>query len=135
MERRRKSGNAVALGFAVAALLSALPARSQTISEFPLPNPSSGPRSIVFGSDGNLWFTESSAGAIGRSTPEGAVTEFPLPSSDSQPWRIAAGPDGALWFTELLGNRIGRITVDGAIEEFEIPTPKSLPFGIAAGPD
>jgi virginiamycin B lyase len=110
-------------------------AAAQTIDEFPLSSASSSPRSIVEGPDGNLWFTESASGAIGRVTPEGVVTEYPLPDRSAEPWRITRGPDGALWFTELLGNKIGHITTAGAIEEFEVPTPNGLPMGIAAGPD
>src|ERR1041385_5171890 len=124
MQIIRNSGSRSILALAVAAALFPAAARSQTIEEFPLPSPSSTPRFLVAGPDGNLWFTESDGNAIGRITPAGTLAEFPLPNAGSEPWRIAAGPDGALWFTELLGNRIGRITVVGLIEEFEVPTPK-----------
>ena len=33
------------------------------------------PQSIAYGSDGNMWFTESPGGAIGRITPRGRITE------------------------------------------------------------
>jgi len=135
MRKRSKSGKISVLVAAGALLASSMLVRAQTIDEFPLDNAASSPRSIVAGPDGNLWFTESAAGAIGRITPAGNVTEFPVPDAGSQPWRIAVGPDGAMWFTELLGNRIGRITVGGQIEEFPVPTPNSLPTGIASGPD
>src|SRR5262249_18717279 len=56
----------------------------------------SSPQGIGKGTDGNIWFTESSD-KIGRITPSGTVTEFPLPSSGggtSLPLDIVAGPDG-----------------------------------------
>ncbi|HET9794303.1 MAG TPA: hypothetical protein VFS34_07560, partial [Thermoanaerobaculia bacterium] len=123
------------VALAAVALAPDAPASAQSFVEFPLPTAATGPRSIVAGPDGDLWFTETNAGKIGRITPGGSVVEYPLPSADAEPWRIAAGPDGALWFTEMAGNRIGRIDGAGVIDEFDVPTPKSLPRGIAAGPD
>ncbi len=68
------------------------------ISEFELtrkpgPNDVSGAEGIAAGPDGNLWFTEPFAKAIGRVTPGGQITEFPV-SSGNAPDEIAAGPDG-----------------------------------------
>src|SRR5262245_62337625 len=88
-------------------------AGAQSITEFPIPTAGSGVLYIAPGSDGSLWFTESSVGKIGRITTAGAVTEFPLPSAASRPQAIAAEPDGALWFTEGAANKIGRITTAG----------------------
>lgn len=113
-------------------------AHAQTITEFPIPSPSNHPGSITTGPDGNLWFTEGPAGAIGRITTDGVVTEFPLPTPDYAPPNIVAGPDGNLWFTEQAlhthAGKIGRITTGGEITEF--PTAgEGYPLGIAAGPD
>jgi hypothetical protein len=47
------------------------------VTEFPLPHAESHPCTIVPGPDGNLWFTESDRGTIGRITPGGTITEFP----------------------------------------------------------
>jgi len=135
MEKKSGMPAQVAAIAGAAALLTGAVLSAQTFIEYPLPTAAAGPRSIVAGPDGNLWFTEADAGKIGRITPDGTVAEFPLPSAAAEPWRIAAGPDGALWFTEMAGNRIGRIDVSGVIDEFDVPTPKSLPRGIAAGPD
>src|SRR4249919_3524629 len=92
-------------------------AHAQTITEYPIPSPSNHPGSITSGPDGNLWFTEGPAGAVGRITPDGVITEFPVPSPDVVPGSIVAGPDGNLWFTEqfihTLGGKIGRITTAG----------------------
>ena len=75
-------------------------AHAQTIMEYPIASPSNYPGSIATGPDGNLWFTEGPAGAIGRITTDGVVTEFPLPTPDYVPAGIVVGPDGNLWFTE-----------------------------------
>jgi streptogramin lyase len=93
------------------------------------------PAGIVTGPDGNLWFA-STAGVIGRITPDGALTTFPVPGgATSFPWGIAVGSDRNLWFTEFSGDAVGRITPSGAITEFRIPTADSEPMGIAPGPD
>ena len=113
-------------------------ARSQSITEYPILNQANAPGSIVSGPDGNLWFTEGPAGAVGRITPDGVVTEFPLPTEDYVPAAIVVGPDGNLWFTEQAlythAGKIGRIGTGGEIAEF--PTAgEGYPLGIAAGPD
>ncbi|MGH9281686.1 MAG: virginiamycin B lyase family protein, partial [Acidimicrobiales bacterium] len=104
-------------------------------TEYPVPTPDSGPTDIVAGPDGALWFIESAANKIGRSTTDGIVTEFAIPTEASGPTAIAVGPDGALWFTESAANKIGRIATDGAVTEFPVPTEASAPLDIVAGPD
>ena len=119
-----------------------------SITEFPLPademffdiftqslTSSRGPRGIVAGPDGNLWFAEFNAARIGRMTTTGELTEYRLPTPNTRVVRITAGPDGALWFAEPGASKIGRITTDGVITEFATPTPASRPVGIASGPD
>ena len=81
------------------------------VTEFPLPNPGSGPTTIALTQDGSVWFTESAGNRIGRMRPDGTgLTEFPLPNPNSSPRIIALGSDGNLWFSEHTGNRMGRIT-------------------------
>jgi len=85
---------------------------------------------ITAGPDGAVWFTQRTAGKIGRISMSGSITEFALPNTGVQPYVITAGPDGALWFTEVIGNKIGRITTNGAIAEFPLPTASASPQGI-----
>lgn len=123
-----------------------------TITEFPAPDPTSGPLNITSGPDGNLWFTESLFGGasedgIGRITPGGSITEFPIPGSNFIPGGITSGPDGNVWFTEgisygggspnpaLSTGKIGRITPNGNITEFPLPGVGSSPQGITRGSD
>ena len=105
---------ALALSISLIALPGAATARpATTVIEFPLEHPDSRPYTIVTGPDGNLWFTESDRGSIGRITPTGTVTEFDLPYANSGPYGITLGADGNLWFTERFANLIGKITPSG----------------------
>jgi virginiamycin B lyase len=89
---------------------------------------------VVVGPEGNLWFTETSAGKIVRMTLQGAITEYAIPSANSQPKEIVVGSDGNLWFTESAGDKIGKLTPAGALTEYPLAA-GSRPGGIAAGPD
>jgi streptogramin lyase len=131
----RRGGRSAILGLALLAAGSAGVARSQVITEFPVPTVNADVDSIVAGPDGNLWFTENNGNKIGRITTAGVITEFPVPTAASGADSIAVGPDGNIWFSEEDVNKIGRITTAGVITEFPIPTAASSPDGIAAGPD
>ncbi len=80
------------------------------------------PTALRSGPDGNVWFSETDAGQIGRITPQGEITEFKGGiTPGSRPLSIAVR-DGAIWFSEAAGNRIARITLDGHVTEFPIPS-------------
>src|SRR5262249_31906011 len=63
------------------------------------------PGDLAKGPDGNMWFTEPNANAIGRITPNGQITEYPAPASPSG---IVAGPDDNVWFTEPAAGKVAR---------------------------
>jgi len=93
---------------------------------------------IVAGPDGNIWFTEGSAGKIGRATTHGTITNhysIGVVSDFPQAITVGPGPDADLWFTERDGGKIGRITTAGVLTEYVIPTPASSPQSITLGPD
>ena len=116
---------------AVSASLLASVLRGQTITEFPVPTPGSGPSGVTSGPDGNVWFTEANAGKVGRITPGGVfLPEFPTPGGALA---ITAGPDGNLWFTEPFA-AIGRITTAGVVTDFPLESMLN-PADITAGPD
>jgi virginiamycin B lyase len=114
----------------------------------------SGP--IIVGPDGNLWFVEDSAVALGRLTPHGAEMQVPLPTGSLPVVALATGPDGAIWYARSpvsiggpqytpTAGVIGRMPVSGAATEFSLPTPPTSPStgftppaqprGLVAGPD
>lgn len=110
---------------------------SKAPTEYAIPADSSDPTSIATGSDGNLWFTEST-GNVGRSTPRGNIIEFPVPASaqsedgTSSPEVIVAGPDRNLWFTDPNSQSVDRITTAGKITMFGV---SGSPHGLTVGPD
>lgn len=75
---------------------------------------------ITFDKDGNVWFTDARANAIGRLDPISAeIKMFPIPTKDSGPLGITMDKKGQVWFTEILGDRIGRLdTARGLMDEF-----------------
>ncbi len=106
-----------------------------TILEFPVPSGAAEPNDITYGPDGAYWFTEISAGRIGRIDTNGVVGEYLIPPSLSRPNRIVNGADGTnLWFTESSYNVVGRISTNGVIQEFAIPF-NVTGTGITLGPD
>ncbi|HTU82478.1 MAG TPA: hypothetical protein VMF61_10135, partial [Candidatus Acidoferrales bacterium] len=93
------------------------------------------PGDVAEGPDGAIWFTQYTAGKIGRMTPAGKVTnEYTTPTKRSSPSGIVEGPDHALWFTEVAANKIGRITTTGKITEYPVPTAKAGLSLITRGP-
>ncbi|MGA9946433.1 MAG: hypothetical protein WBE79_05095 [Candidatus Cybelea sp.] len=90
---------------------------------------------LTFGSDGDLWFTDSGTNKIGRMSATGAVKEFPVPTANAGLSGICQGPDGKLWFLEGSANKVGSVTSSGSFHEYSIPTPYSGANAIAAGPD
>jgi virginiamycin B lyase len=95
-----------------------------TFTMFAVPAEVTGPASITFGLDGNLWFTDV-GGNIVRMSTAGSSTVFQVPSQAAGgfpfPVDITHGADGNLWFDEANGGNIGRVTRAGAITEFPIP--------------
>ena len=73
----------------------------------------SGPRQVVAGPYGALWYTNSGNNSIGRITTNGHVKQAFHNRSIRHPEAITVGADGALWFTNAGNNSIGRITTRG----------------------
>jgi virginiamycin B lyase len=98
----------------------------------------SNPTHIILGPDGNLWFTEQTAGRVARVVPSafsagtlGGITEWAVNPGHASPGAITAGPDGAMWFGET-ANSVGRLTIAGLITDYSTT---HGPNGIVTGPD
>src|SRR6478752_912165 len=77
------------------------------LSEFAVTTAASQPISVTTGPDGNLWFTEYTAGKIGKMSPGGTVlAEYSVTGAAGtlpgahHPYGITTGADGNLWFTD-----------------------------------
>ncbi len=115
-------------------------AMTPVFTEYPIPTADSGPASIVAGPDGNLWFTESRVGKIGKYNPTtGAFTEYPLPADTNNqvasPTSIIAGPDGNLWFVDGVGESVDKMSTSGNVTIYPIGNQFVLPIGLVFGPD
>ena len=72
---------------------------------------------LTSGSDGNVWFTDSSQNSVGRITPSGNIIEYPVQTDNAGPDRITTDASGTMWFTET-GNGcacIAKLSTDGTI--------------------
>jgi virginiamycin B lyase len=107
-----------------------------SITSFPLPNPSAAAEDLATDSNGAVWFIEKVptqvgdatnrySNVVGRMDASGAVTEYPVGTeSDGLPWppsTIVRGPDGAMWFTEGTAKAVGRIDLAGQVTNFALP--------------
>lgn len=129
----------VAVTAAILAGVTVTALGAATITEYPLPTSggAKGPEGITVGPDGNIWFVETQANAIGRLNPDGTVDQFSSGiGSNAGLAEIVSGPDGALYFTESNRDRIGRITTDGlTITESSSIRGGTQVQGLTVGPD
>jgi virginiamycin B lyase len=85
-------------------------------------HPGGGPRAMMLGSDGNIWFVLAESHAIGRMRRDGGgLMEFPLHAHSSPRSIIESG--GAIWFTDAGANLIAKMDFQGrVIAEYPVPT-------------
>jgi virginiamycin B lyase len=103
------------------------------VTTHPLPTPGAGPVGLAAGQDA-VWFTDITAGRIGRIDDTRRVRELPLRDSACRPHAIVAAPDGGFWFTEWATSRVGHITPRGDVCHVAL-SPASEPHGLCIGPD
>jgi len=107
------------------------------VTEYPMPDPRArDPHSLVFDSDGMIFFTVQAGNFVGKLDPKtGKVTLKEVPTPDSHPYGIIVGPDGAAYFCEFNSNKIGRINPKTLeITEFILPG-GARPRRLANNPD
>jgi streptogramin lyase len=112
-----------------------------TITEFPITISGATPAGLAVGSDGNLWFTDSTTNAVGVFNPTTHTsTEFALPNGAANPGDIVSGPGGNLWFTTFIPSASDYAIADinpttHAITLAALPNINATPVSITAGPD
>jgi streptogramin lyase len=95
------------------------------------------PNELLLDRQGQIWFTEMNADALGRLNPAtGELRQYPLSSHHTvqqlNPYGLASDAQGNLWFTESSQNRIGYLDPrTGKITTFSTPDPGAMPMEIA----
>jgi hypothetical protein len=85
-------------------------------------------------SDGYIWFTNASSGAVGRFSVTTHSSNFVAACSDPD-W-LTAGSDNGIWYTCHVDNKIGRIDrTTLVVTEYPVPDGYSFPDGIATSSD
>src|SRR6266704_4955669 len=74
----------------------------------------SAPNDLVLDNQGDVWFTELNANALGRlHIQSGQTQQYPLATTKTtqalNPYGITIDPQGNVWFTEASTNQIGRL--------------------------
>ncbi|HEX5853552.1 MAG TPA: hypothetical protein VFY36_10715, partial [Solirubrobacteraceae bacterium] len=106
---------------------------AEALDEYPLTPAGSAPSGITLGPDGNVWFSDSGDGRVGKVTPSGGITEYPT-GFGSWVTSVAKGADGNIWFTSAASFKVGKITPTGTVTEYAIPG-SGNPNGMTAGTD
>jgi virginiamycin B lyase len=115
-------------------VLGRLDRTTNTIREYHLKIPGSGPHGLVADKKGDIWFTANAKGYIGRLNPQmGEVKEYYMPDPAARdPHSLAFDQAGMLWFTVQASNFVGRLDPrTGTITLKPSPTRDSKPYGIA----
>ena len=81
---------------------------------------------------GNMWFTASQEGKIGKVTEKtDKVTIYSTPSEKANPKRIQVDGDGNIWFTEHDADKIGRFDPKSeTFKEYTLPGPFASPYAL-----
>lgn len=107
--------------------------RGTTIHKIPKGRENLEPLGLAVATNGEVWFTDAIAEAVGRLSPDGAVQSFPLPTRITQFGRLAVAPDGSAWFADGWSNSVIRLK-DGAFTPYPSRLPNAGPFGVAVDP-
>nr|BBH96034.1 hypothetical protein KTA_42330 [Thermogemmatispora argillosa] len=95
------------------------------------------PNELLLDRQGQVWFTEMNADALGCLNPAtGELRQYPLSSRHTvqqlNPYGLASDAQGNLWFTESSQNRIGYLDPHtGQLTTFVTPDAGAMPMEIA----
>ena len=106
---------------------------TKAITEYPIPYAGSEPAGIVWGPDGDLWFTDYGTNSIGQLDPSNhAIVEYPALTASSGPLGIAVvGKE--IWFTEYSVGQLG--VIDPVTHKITQYLTGGSPTSLAAGAD
>ncbi len=102
------------------------------VVEYSLPT-GSHPFGIAAGSDGNMWFTDSGSGKVGKITNTGATQEYA--AANREPEGITAGSqeNKSLWVVLHGASFLDEMTTLGELEQYRVKHASPADVGIAAG--
>ena len=98
------------------------------VNEYSIPTECSNPLAIVSDYDGNVWFTETNTGNLGKFDPvTETFTEFDNPTwpdgARSMMWGMDYAPDGSVWFTDETYDSVWKFsTIDETYERLSYPS-------------
>ncbi len=104
------------------------PKSTRYIQEYSIPTECTNPLAIVTDYDGNVWFTETNTGSLGKFDPATETfTEYANPSwppgARSMMWGIDYAPDGSLWFTDEAHDSVWEFsTIDEEYRRISYPS-------------
>jgi virginiamycin B lyase len=98
------------------------------VNEYMIPTECTNPLAIVSDYNGNVWFTETNTGNLGKFNPvTETFTEYDNPTwpdgGRSMMWGIDYAPDGSVWFTDETYDSVWKFsTIDEQYERLSYPT-------------
>lgn len=106
---------------------------SAALRFFPLGTDSPFPMRIIYGGDGNIWFTEFNANKLGKLEPSsGKITLYTVPEPSSGPVGLAWDDSGRIWLSLALKERIASFNpANSTFTIFKADFPVFSPVGIA----
>lgn len=86
----------------------------------------------IGGVDQNIdtFYTEMTAGKIGKYATNGQVTEYPTGRAGSTPAGMAYADGSSFWFADPGADAIGRVTTAGGVTWYDVPTSAAHPTEI-----
>ncbi|HEX4985960.1 MAG TPA: hypothetical protein VFV71_07805 [Burkholderiales bacterium] len=102
--------------------------------EYPMTVASDIPTTVAAAHDGTVWFTISSADAVGM-IRDGKLRRLPKGKKSVEPVGLAVDAQGAAWFTDPSEVQILRMQPDGGIKAFPLGTSISRLGRLAIAPD
>lgn len=89
---------------------------------------------LAVGSDGSVWFAESTSYSITQ-IKDGHIIRHEVESPRGGPFGVAIASSGVVWATLQAGDQLLRINTDGRIDTFDVPRRGAVPTDIAIGLD